>query len=75
MVVGRRNGIALLVGKLELYQIMPMTELVQDRRSDAAEAVSGHARVISHAVEREEQSVVAHWLRVVALAREHEFAA
>src|SRR5271157_50016 len=74
VVVGRADGIARRVGKLQLDVFVVEALLMQDRGGEPTEAMAGHAALVSHALQRLEDGVVAHRLPGVTVAGEEPFA-
>ena len=54
MVVGCTDGVVLLVRELQLDVLMRPALLVQDRRSNAAKSMAGHATAVPHPIEGKE---------------------
>ena len=56
--------------QLQLDMRMVETHLMQQRRRHAPEPVAGHAAFVAHALQRPEDSVIAHGFFMVAFAGE-----
>src|ERR1035437_3298922 len=61
MIVSSGHGITRRVGKLQLDVIVVIALLVQDRQSQASEAVASHAALVTHPLKRLQDRHIRHW--------------
>ena len=68
MVVGRAYSVSWGMSELKLDLFVDVALLVEDRRGQPAEAVSGHHAFVSHPLESFQNGVVAHRFFGVAVS-------
>ena len=73
MVVGGGYSVALFVSELQLNVHRLESTLVEDSRGQAAESVTSHASLVSHALERHEDGAIAHRPVLMPLTGEEKF--